>query len=203
MQSQILFTLCLIAVASVPSAFAHGVITAVQGENGNGGSGFGMVPSTPRDGTRRNPFQTDSGIIRDRDIARGKASGCGRTLAGGPINMAAAMAEAESAGVPSIGADGQVKMTLHQVNGDGAGPYTCDIDASGMGTNFTPMMVVTNIPGSNSRSRAKAQDFPLVAQIPNGMTCTGGSDGQTCVVRCRNAANAGPFGGCVAVTQAQ
>uniref|UniRef100_A0A0S1MJV6 N-glycosylation site corresponding to basepairs n=1 Tax=Phakopsora pachyrhizi TaxID=170000 RepID=A0A0S1MJV6_PHAPC len=89
-----------------------------------------------------------------------------------------------------------------QVNGDGGGPYTCDVNASGDGKTFTPMTISTNIPGKNSRSNAKAEDIPLIAEMPKGMTCTGGSDGQTCIVRCRNAANAGPFGGCVAVTQA-
>ena len=36
---------------------AHGVLTAVTGTNGVNGQGFGVIASTPRDGTRRNPFQ--------------------------------------------------------------------------------------------------------------------------------------------------
>lgn len=58
------------------------------------------------------------------------------------------------------------------------------------------MTVTTNVPGRNSRSRAKATDFPLVAQAPAGTACTGGPDGNACIVRCRNDARAGPFGGC-------
>jgi hypothetical protein len=38
--------------------------------------------------------------------------------------------------------------------------------------------------------------------MPAGMTCSGGNNGDTCVVRCRNSALAGPFGGCGAVTNA-
>ena len=57
-------------------------------------------------------------------------------------------------------------MTVHQVNGDGAGPYTCDVSADASGQNFVAMKVTTNVPGENSRSRAKAEDFPLVAQMP-------------------------------------
>jgi len=199
MQSNVLLTFCLVAAASLPTAFAHGVITAVQG---SGGGAFGMVESTPRDGTRTNPFQTDASIIRDREIASGKASACGRTLAGGVNDIAADMQAAASAGMASIGEDGKVRMTLHQVNGDGGGPYICDMDTSATGNSFTPMTIDTNIPGKNSRSRARASDFPLVASMPAGAVCSGGSDGQTCLVRCRNSANAGPFGGCVAVTQA-
>ncbi len=35
-------------------------------------------------------------------------------------------------------------------------------------------------------------------EMPSGIICTGGPNGDACVVRCRNAAIAGPFGGCVA-----
>jgi len=34
--------------------------------------------------------------------------------------------------------------------------------------------------------------------MPTGASCSGGPDGNACIVRCRNPA--GPFGGCVAVT---
>ncbi|KAJ1307390.1 hypothetical protein OPQ81_001495 [Rhizoctonia solani] len=192
--------LFLLTVAS--SVSAHGALVAVTGSNGVNGQGFGIVESTPRDGTRRNPFQTDTSIIRDREIASGDAGPCGRTLAGGVNDMAAQMEAAASAGLPAAGEDGTVTMTIHQVNGDGAGPYECGVSADGSGKSFAAMKVVTNVPGQNSRSNAKAQDFALVAQMPAGTTCTGGPNGDACVVRCRNAARAGPFGGCAAVTNA-
>merc|ERR1711939_834450 len=87
-------------------------------------------------------------------------------------------------GMPQISAGGMVMMTVHQVNGDGAGPYDCMIDSTGTGTQWTNMQVATNVPGDQ--------------------TCTGsvaGMDG-VCMVRCNNAARAGPFGGCVAVQMA-
>ena len=65
--------------------------------------------------------QTDTSIIRDKEIANGDASACGRTLAGGVNDMAAQMEAASSAGLPAAAADGTVSMTIHQVNGDGAG----------------------------------------------------------------------------------
>ncbi|KAG9104362.1 hypothetical protein FRC06_003168 [Ceratobasidium sp. 370] len=111
-------------------------------------------------------------------------------------------AAASSAGLPAASADGTVTMTIHQINGDGAGPYACDVSSDASGQNFVAMKVITNVPGTNSRSRAKATDFPLVAQMPAGTTCTGGPDGDACIVRCRNSARAGPFGGCAAVTNA-
>lgn len=39
-------------------------------------------------------------------------------------------------------------------------------------------------------------------KVYSGSTCTGGPNGDACIVRCRNAARAGPFGGCAAVTNA-
>lgn len=51
-------------------------------------------------------------------------------------------------------------MTLHQVNGDGAGPYTCMIDATGTGTNWVNMQVTTNVPGRRGNDRNGAEtDF--------------------------------------------
>ena len=74
-------------------------------------------------------------------------------------------------------------MTLHQINGDGAGfvphsfsrlfsfsylsfrPYTCDVSGDGVNT-FQAATVTQQVPGKNGRSQAKATDFPLTAQIP-------------------------------------
>jgi hypothetical protein len=66
-------------------------------------------------------LQQDSSIIRDNEIARGTADACGRTRAGGNNNIATMLAAASAAGLPSADSDGTVSMTLHQVNGDGAG----------------------------------------------------------------------------------
>ncbi|KAG9224380.1 hypothetical protein CCMSSC00406_0007846 [Pleurotus cornucopiae] len=192
----------LVLLAAAMQVNAHGVLTAVTGANGITAQGFGVVATTPRTGSRRNPFQQDSSIIRDREIQRGTTGACGRTLAGGNNNVQTMLATAASAGLPMAAADGSVTMTLHQVNGDGAGPYTCQVSADASGQNFVAMTVTTQVPGTNSRSRTTATAFPLVAQMPAGMACTGGPNGDACLVRCRNAARAGPFGGCVAVTTA-
>lgn len=93
-------------------------------------------------------------------------------------------------------------MTLHQVNADGAGPYACMVDPTATGESFEPMLVSQNVPGENGRERGgQASDFALVAQMPEGMVCTGTAGVMTgvCMVRCQNPARAGPFGGCVPV----
>lgn len=80
-----------------------------------------------------------------------------------------------------MAADGTVSMTLHQINGDGAGPYTCEISTDATGNNFAAMTVVTNVPGRKGNSNAKATDFPLVAKAAAGTTCTGGPNGDAYV----------------------
>ncbi|CCG83311.1 Predicted protein [Taphrina deformans PYCC 5710] len=150
--------------------------------------GFGIVDSTPRNGATREPFQVDTSIIRDRDMAT--AGVCGKTLAGGPNDVTAGMKAAEASGnVAQVRAStGVVTMTIHQVNADGKGPYTCMY--SGDGTTFESMTVITDVP---SEGRATATDFPLIAKLPSGVQPGAG------MVRCRNNARAGPFGGCMAV----
>lgn len=92
-------------------------------------------------------------------------------------------------------------MTFHQINGDGAGPITCSVSADGTGAKFSAMKVTTNVPGTNGRSNAANKDFPLVASLPAGTTCTGtvGSSTNVCAVKCANPA--GPFGSVVLVQQ--
>lgn len=90
-------------------------------------------------------------------------------------------------------------MNLHQVNGDGAGPMKCSVDPTAAGDNFEDMTITTNVPGNNGKSNAKNADFPLVAKMPDGVSCTGNVAGvkNVCMVKCQNPS--GPFGGTVAV----
>ena len=93
-------------------------------------------------------------------------------------------------------------MTIHQVNADGAGPYSCDLDeTSNSGVISQNLTVTNNIPGVNGLSQAKEQDFNITITMPDNLSCSGASTGNICTVRCRNNAVAGPFGGCFAVQQ--
>jgi hypothetical protein len=92
-------------------------------------------------------------------------------------------------------------MTYHQINADGAGPIACSVSADATGKTFTPMTVTTNVAGTNGRSTAADADFPLVASLPAGTTCTGtvGASTNVCAVKCENPV--GPFGSMVLVQQ--
>lgn len=52
-------------------------------------------------------------------------------------------------------------------------------------------------------SIATNTDYPVKVQMPEGMTCNGkvGGAENVCIVRLRNSAPAGPFGGAAAFTQ--
>ncbi|KAF2867588.1 hypothetical protein BDV95DRAFT_169951 [Massariosphaeria phaeospora] len=182
----------------------HSAIVAATGDQGGQGSAIGVDPATPRDGTRRQPFQQDATRFKNE-----AADQCGETLGGGTNDVEAGTqgVMAQNGGtLPQVSQGGTLSMTVHQVNGDGAGPYTCMIDATGTGTQWTPMQVTTNIEGSErGRNRdTEMQDLPLDVAIPADQQCTGTNAGQTnvCMVRCENPARAGPFGGCVPIQMA-
>ncbi|RLL96544.1 hypothetical protein CFD26_104181 [Aspergillus turcosus] len=111
-----------------------------------------------------------------------------------------------STGLPTASPDGVVTVIYHQVNQDGAGPLTADIDPSSGGTNasaFVSARVIQNIPGVAGFSTSSTMDYEVKVQVPNGMKCTGtvGAARNVCILRVRNTAISGPFGGSAAFTQ--
>jgi hypothetical protein len=150
---------------------------------------------------------------------------CGRTELTGNIDVGENTENALAAGaVTQVQKGGELTVTIHQVNADGAGPFVCDLDVTSNSNGVSgqiPLEVQNNVPGSNGFSQAKAQDFNITVKMPADFTCTGGmsstltarlclayiliyfvaSTGDVCTVRCRNNAVAGPFGGCFAVQQ--
>ncbi|CAG8978184.1 hypothetical protein HYALB_00013176 [Hymenoscyphus albidus] len=191
------FKSSVVVLAAVAELVAgHGAMVKAVGNLGGMATALGIDPATPRDGSKRNPDQQDS--TRFKNAA---ADACGETLAGGANDPATQIPKmlAINPTMPQVSQGGSLMMTLHQVNGDGAGPYDCMIDSTGTGTQWQKIQVTQQVPGTNSRSKAKATDFPLTVKIPADQTCTGTAAGETnmCIVRCNNAARAGPFGGCV------
>ncbi|KAF7573652.1 hypothetical protein PtrM4_085570 [Pyrenophora tritici-repentis] len=115
-------------LASSSLVAGHGAIIAATGDAGGAGSAIGVDPNTPRTGTTRNPFQQDTTRFKGDAAAT-----CGETLAGGANDIQAGTAQVmqlNGATLPQITPGGAVMMTVHQVNSDGAGPYTCMIDAT-------------------------------------------------------------------------
>ncbi|KAF4993799.1 hypothetical protein FGRMN_6233 [Fusarium graminum] len=116
-------------------------------------------------------------------------------------SVAATAGEGSTSGLPTASENGEI-------NQDGAGPMTADIDATSGGTDpdaFQSAEVTKDIPGFGIQglSLATNTEFPLTVKMPQGMTCEGkvGGASNVCIVRVRNGAAAGPFGGSGAFTQ--
>ncbi|KAI1135921.1 hypothetical protein F5Y05DRAFT_415516 [Hypoxylon sp. FL0543] len=185
-------------------AQAHGVILNAQGIDGSPASvGFKVEPDLARNCTSISPCQQDTTIIRDAEIAANVVNECGRTELSGNIDIGENTENALAAGaVTQVKAGTQLKVTIHQVNADGAGPYSCDlVEAGNNGIITQNLTVENNVPGVNGFSQAKTQDFEVTVNMPDSFACTGSSAGNVCTVRCRNNAAAGPFGGCFPVQQ--
>lgn len=123
-------------------------------------------------------------------------------------SVAASAGQGATSGLPTCADDGSVTMTFRQINQDGAGPIEAAVDGTSGGTQedaFKTADVTQDVPGSGfaGLSLATNTDFPLTVQMPAGMTCdaTVGGASNVCVVRVRNNAIAGPFGGSAAFTQ--
>ena len=103
------------------------MITVVSGQP------FGVDPTTPRDGSKPNPFERDTTVFQ-----RGAATGCGKTKQSGALDCTqAAAAQMDAAGgqLPTS-SGGQIAVTMHQVNQDGAGPMKAFVDPTGTGNSF-------------------------------------------------------------------
>lgn len=188
------------ALCAAQLVAGHSVIINAVGDAGGQGTALGVVADTPRDGTRRNPFQQDATRFRGASKAT-----VGETVGAGANNIESGTTKilSENGGtLPQVTPGGEVTMTLHQVNGDGAGPYTCMINSDGTGTKWANIQVTQNVDGRNGNNRQGAKtDHPLAAAIPADQKCTGSVAGEdnVCLVRCQNTARAGPFGGVVPV----
>ncbi|GJD00238.1 cell surface protein [Colletotrichum higginsianum] len=133
----------------------------------------------------------------------------GKQQSGPPeARVAATAGMGASQGMPTCADDGTITMTFRQINQDGAGPLTADVDGTSGGTKEEAMQsakVTTDVPGLGIQglSLATNTEFPVKVQMPAGMTCdaTVGMATNVCVVRVRNGAAAGPFGGSAAFTQ--
>jgi hypothetical protein len=122
--------------------------------------------------------------------------------------VASAAGAGAASGLPTTSDNGTITMTFHQVNQDGAGPLTAQIDPTSGGTDpvaFQDAQVTQNVPGIGigGLSAATTTDFPVKVQMPAGVTCSGTAGGASnvCIVRMQNSALAGPFGGSAAFTQ--
>ncbi|CAG8957102.1 hypothetical protein HYFRA_00009303 [Hymenoscyphus fraxineus] len=182
----------------------HGVLLAIDGEPGSKTSvGFEVDDSVARNCTGISPCQQDTTIIREAEITAKTVGFCGRTQLAGPLDTQKEVEEAVKAdSITEVKGGTSLAIKIHQVNADGGGPYICDMNESADDNGQAKELVVSNnVPGANGFSEAKFEAFTINVAMPDNFKCTGGSTKDLCIIRCRNNALAGPFGGCTAVRQ--
>jgi hypothetical protein len=132
-----------------------------------------------RNCTTISPCQQDATLIRQAEIEANIVNECGRTELTGNIDIGEETENALAAGaVTQVTRGSSVDVTIHQVNADGAGPYSCDLDVTSNGKRLSgqiPLEVQNNVPGVNGFSQAKAQAFTMTVQLPADFQCIGGS----------------------------
>ncbi|KKA26947.1 hypothetical protein TD95_001073, partial [Thielaviopsis punctulata] len=155
-------------------AHCHAVIISAIGEAGSGASvGFGLDASIARNCSNISPCQLDTVIIRDAEINEGIADICGRTELNGSIDITKSIQNAVSANeVTKIQPGTTMTVTLHQVNQDGAGPFTCELFSSASNSSAQKMTVVNDVPGSNGLSQAKFHEFNITVLAPTEFDCS-------------------------------
>jgi len=162
--------------ALLATASAHGVLLNAQGIKGSPASvAFQVQQNLPRNCTAISPCQQDTTIIRDAEIAANVVNECGRTELAGNIDIGENTENAIAAGaVTQVQSGTQMLVTIHQVNADGAGPYSCDlVEAGNNGLITQNLTVEDNVPGVNGFSQAKTQDFVIKVNMPKTFACTG------------------------------
>ena len=90
-----------------------------------------VVLDLARNCTDISPCQQDTAIIRDEEIKANIVNACGRTELAGNIDIGDNTETQLAAGqVADVAAGDMVNVTIHQVNADGGGPYSCDLDTT-------------------------------------------------------------------------
>ncbi|KAK2673968.1 Egh16-like virulence factor [Fusarium oxysporum f. sp. vasinfectum] len=146
------------------------------------------LPKGNNQGNNNNRQRRQLGNFLGGLFGGGRGGGGEKTETAEETSVAATAGEGASKGLPTASDNGEVTMTYRQINQDGAGPMTAEIDATSGGTDPDAF-----------QTAEVTQDV----QMPQGMTCEGsvGGANNVCIVRVRNGAAAGPFGGSGAFTQ--
>ncbi|KAG7287205.1 hypothetical protein NEMBOFW57_006710 [Staphylotrichum longicolle] len=202
------------AATMISSFMGSGTAPSVNAANASVGveddlSGLGRAGRGGRQGQKREEEQSGGALKVARQFFKGLFGGGGTDSAvATESNVAATAGAGADSGLPTCADDGTIEMVFHQINQDGAGPLDAAVDGTSGGTDpaaFQTAEVTQDVPGVGFQglSLATNKDFPLRVQMPAGMTCDATVAGvdNVCVVRVRNGAAAGPFGGSAAFTQ--
>ena len=153
------------APAIVSVASAQGVIQSAQGDKGSPASLPLQVDLTAN----------DANIINLDEITTNVVNECGRTLLGGNIDIGEQTeGQLLAKTVTSVKSGSKVAVAINQVDDNGAGPYTCDMDLKGNANGFNGQ---TNL--TVTESAAQNGVINLSVEMPADFACIGGKISRT------------------------
>ncbi|ETS75697.1 hypothetical protein PFICI_12641 [Pestalotiopsis fici W106-1] len=197
--------------ACVALASGQNIISAQGAKSSNTSTGLQVDLTDPN----------DFNIIRTAEISSNVVNQCGRTVAGGNIDVGAKTEDALANGaVTTVTKGSSVKVTM-SVNSTTDTNFSCDLDPQGNVAGATGQTALTQKTANTSKNsknnkntnrklvvrqplfaRAKnsnsANTMTLTVDMPDDLACIGASAGNVCTVRC---INADEVGGCFAVQQ--
>ncbi|KAH7631352.1 hypothetical protein B0T09DRAFT_365684 [Sordaria sp. MPI-SDFR-AT-0083] len=148
-------SICMSLFALTPLVAGHAAIIAAVGDAGGVGMALGIDTATPRDGTRRTPFQQDTTRFRGQ-----AAKTVGQTIKSGTNKVeegTKAVLDTTKDSLPQVTAGGALNMTLHQINQDGAGPFTCMINADAKATEPPRLTSLWSLPSLPTKHAPEPQ----------------------------------------------
>lgn len=181
-------------------------LTKAGSPGGPVGQALGVDPATPRNGAAINPNQRDTTIFLERDLSLW--SGCGKSIEFGIHKPEELIPKLASKGqIAQALSPGKLSIVLHQISGNGNGPYTCAVDstATAQKGSWKKIVISKQVPGQSPVANGvTTTPFPLIVDLPSDLQCTGSfalANGNVkkniCLLRCQNPAVNGPYGACV------
>jgi len=155
-----LIRLLSLAPALLAAVHAQGVIQSAQGTKGSPAS----LP------LQVDLLAADANVINPSEIAQNVVNECGRTLLAGNIDIGTVTeAQLLNKTVTSVTKGGNVDVTINQLDENGKGPYSCDMD------------LTSNADGTSGQTNLTVKETDaggvtkLSVTMPKDMACVGGS----------------------------
>jgi hypothetical protein len=111
----------------------------------------------------------DANIINTNEIVTNVVNECGRTLLGGNIDIGENTEDQlANKTITSVTKGSNVAVVIRQVNADGAGPYTCNLDLASNADGATGQTNLT------VKETTNGGNINLAVTMPSDMACIGG-----------------------------
>lgn len=114
---------------------------------------------------------SDANFISLAEVKSNLVNECGRTIKNGNIDIGENTETALANGaVTKVTSGGTVTLKVNQVNSNGTGPYTCDLDETSNASGTTGQVALDVTQGDAGDGTG---EMTLKVALPTDMACTG------------------------------